>query len=111
MRNFRSRKHRRAVTASVVVAAMLATVIAAKSQGYPARTVKMIVNFPAGGIVDVLPRLMNEWLTRKWGQPIVIDNRPGTSGNIGAEVVFKAEPDGYTLLVTAPPPLTVNQSL
>ena len=81
------------------------------AQDYPTRTIKMIVNFPAGGIVDVLPRIMNEWLTRKWGQPIVIDTRPGTSGNIGAEFVFKADPDGYTLLVTAPPPLTVNQSL
>src|SRR5712691_4925667 len=71
----------------------------------------MVVPYPAGGITDVLPRVMSEWLTRKWGQPIVIDNRPGTAGNIGAEVVFKSDPDGYTLMVTAPSPLTVNQSL
>ena len=84
---------------------------AARAQDYPARTVKMIVPYPAGGITDVLPRIMSEWLTKKWGQPIVIDNRPGTAGNIGAEAVFKSEPDGYTLMVTAPSPLTVNQSL
>jgi len=84
---------------------------AAQAQDYPARTVKMIVPYPAGGITDVLPRIMSEWLTKKWGQPIVIDNRPGTAGNIGAEAVFKSEPDGYTLMVTAPSPLTVNQSL
>jgi len=113
MRNLRNRKlrHRRTLTAGMAIAAALATLSAVKADDYPARTIKMIVNFPAGGIVDVLPRLMSEWLTRKWGQPIVIDNRLGTAGNIGAEAVFKAEPDGYTLLVTAPPPLTVNQSL
>ena len=113
MRNLGTRKlrHRRALTAGMAIAAVLVTLSAVKADDYPARTIKMIVNFPAGGIVDVLPRLMSEWLTRKWGQPVVIDNRPGTAGNIGAEAVFKAEPDGYTLLVTAPPPLTVNQSL
>src|SRR5262249_5032650 len=64
-----------------------------------------------GGITDVLPRLMQEFLTHRWGQPIVIDNRTGAAGNIGAEAAFKSDPDGYTLLVTAPSPLTVNQSL
>jgi tripartite-type tricarboxylate transporter receptor subunit TctC len=54
---------------------------------------------------------MQEWLAQRWRQPIVIDNRPGAGGNLGAEAAFKAEPDGYTILVTAPSPLTVNQSL
>jgi len=81
------------------------------SQTYPARPIKMIVPYPAGGITDILLRLMNEWLTGKWGQPIVIDNRPGAAGNIGAEAAFKTEPDGYTVMVTAPSPLTVNASL
>jgi tripartite-type tricarboxylate transporter receptor subunit TctC len=90
---------------------MLTSIVDLKAQDYPARTVKMVVPYPAGGITDVLPRILSEWLSRKWGQPIVIDNRPGTAGNIGAEAVFKADPDGYTLMVTAPSPLTVNQSL
>jgi tripartite-type tricarboxylate transporter receptor subunit TctC len=103
--------YRRALQLSLGFAAVLACGGELKAQDYPTRTVKMIVPYPAGGITDVLPRLLTEWLTRKWGQPIIIDNRPGTAGNIGAEAVFKSDPDGYTLLVTAPSPLTVNQSL
>ncbi len=106
------RKHdRRQRALSAVAAALVLAAGTAMAQDYPARTVKMIVPYPAGGITDVLPRIMQEWLTKKWGQPIVIDNRPGTAGNIGAEAVFKSDPDGYTLMVTAPSPLTVNQSL
>jgi len=81
------------------------------AQDYPNRTIKMLVPYPAGGITDALPRIMGEVLTRKWGQPIMVENKPGAAGNIGAEQVFKADPDGYTLMVTAPSPLTVNQSL
>jgi tripartite-type tricarboxylate transporter receptor subunit TctC len=106
------RKHdKRQLVMSAAVATFVLAAGAALAQDYPARTVKMIVPYPAGGITDVLPRIMQEWLTKKWGQPIVIDNRPGTAGNIGAEAVFKSDPDGYTLMVTAPSPLTVNQSL
>ena len=83
----------------------------AAAQDYPNRTIKMVVPYPAGGITDALPRIMMEVLTRKWGQPIVVENKPGAAGNIGAEQVAKADPDGYTLMVTAPSPLTVNQSL
>jgi tripartite-type tricarboxylate transporter receptor subunit TctC len=68
------------------------------------------VPYPAGGITDILPRLMGEWLTGKWGQPVIVDNRPGAAGNIGAEAAFKAEPDGYSVMVSAPSPLTVNAS-
>jgi tripartite-type tricarboxylate transporter receptor subunit TctC len=91
-------------------AALHASPVALRAD-YPAHPIKVIVPYPAGGITDVLPRIMSEWLTRKWGQPIVIDNRPGAAGNIGAEAAFKAEPDGYTLMVSAPSPLTVNASL
>jgi tripartite-type tricarboxylate transporter receptor subunit TctC len=58
-----------------------------------------------------MPRLVGEFLSRKWGHPVVIDNRTGAGGNIGAEVAFKAEPDGYTLLSAPPPPLVINQNL
>ena len=110
-----ARKHppdRRAVFAAVVLAALaLPATGSALAQDYPSRTLKMIVPYPAGGITDVLPRVLQEQLTRKWGQPIIVENKPGAAGNIGAEAAFKSDPDGYTLLVTAPSPLTVNQSL
>jgi tripartite-type tricarboxylate transporter receptor subunit TctC len=83
----------------------------AQAQDYPSRAVKIIVPFPAGGSADVVPRIVGEWLSRKWGQPVVIENRPGAAGNIGSELVYKAEPDGYTLLSAPPPPLVINQNL
>jgi tripartite-type tricarboxylate transporter receptor subunit TctC len=76
---------------------------------YPSRTIKMVVPLPPGPVADVLPRLVAQKLAAKWGQAVIIENRPGASLNIGAEVVAKAEPDGYTLLATPPGPLVVNQ--
>ena len=75
------------------------------------RAVKIIVPFPAGGTADAMPRVVGDWLSRKWGQPVVIENRAGAGGNIGAEAASKAEPDGYTLLSAPPPPLVINQNL
>ncbi len=83
----------------------------ARADGYPDRTVKIIVPFPAGGTADAVPRLVADWLSRKWGQPVVIENRTGAAGNIGAEVAYRSAPDGYTLLSAPPPPLVINQSL
>jgi len=78
---------------------------------YPDRPVKIIVPVPAGGTVDAIPRLVADWLSRKWGQPVVIENRTGAAGNIGAEFAYRSAPDGYTLLSSAPPPLVINQNL
>jgi len=83
----------------------------AHAQSYPDRAVKIIVPFPAGGTADIIPRIVGEWLSRKWGRPVIIENRTGAAGNIGAEAAFHAEPDGYTLLASPPPPLVINQSL
>jgi tripartite-type tricarboxylate transporter receptor subunit TctC len=83
----------------------------APAQDYPTRPVRIIVPFPAGGTADAMPRVVGDFLSRKWGHPVVIDNRTGAGGNIGAEVAFKAEPDGYTLLSSPPPPLVINQNL
>ena len=83
----------------------------ATAQDFPTRAVKIVVPFPAGGTADAMPRIVAEWLSRKWGQPVVIENRTGAAGNIGAEMVAKADPDGYTLLSAPPPPLVINQSL
>src|SRR5262249_15578767 len=74
-------------------------------------TVKVIVPFPAGGTADAVPRIVGDWLSRKWGKTVVIENRTGAAGNIGAEVVYRSIPDGYTLLSTPPPPLVINQNL
>ncbi len=83
----------------------------ADAQTYPSRTVKIIVPFPAGGTADVMPRIIADWLSRKWGQSVIIENRTGAGGNVGAEVVAKSDPDGYTLLAAPPPPLVINQNL
>jgi len=79
--------------------------------GYPSRAIRIIVPFPAGGAADALPRIVAERLAAKWGQPVIVENRVGASGSIGAEAVWRAEPDGYTLLVTPPAPLVINPSL
>src|SRR5438132_7914538 len=81
------------------------------AQDWPAKAVRIIVPFPAGGSADLLPRVVAEKLTEKWGQPVIVDNRPGAAGNIGADAVFRAEPDGYTLLSSPPPPLVINKLL
>jgi len=78
---------------------------------YPDRAVKIVVPFPAGGTADVIPRIVGEWLSRKWGQPVVIENRTGAAGNIGSEQAYRSPPDGYTLLSSPPPPLVINQTL
>jgi tripartite-type tricarboxylate transporter receptor subunit TctC len=83
----------------------------ALAQGWPDRPVKIVVPFPAGGTADAVPRIVADWLSRKWGQPVVIDNRTGAAGNIGAETVYNAPPDGYTLLSAPPPPLVINHNL
>ena len=75
---------------------------------YPKRPVRVIVCVPAGGGVDTVTRIVADKLGQKLGQPVVVENRTGQSGNIGAEYVFNAEPDGYTLLASQPAPLTVN---
>src|SRR3954471_2227389 len=82
-----------------------------QAQDYPNRPIKIIVPFPAGGTADVMPRIIGDWLSRKWGQAVVIENRTGAGGSIGAETVAKSEPDGYTLLSAPPPPLVINHNL
>jgi tripartite-type tricarboxylate transporter receptor subunit TctC len=83
----------------------------AEGADYPDRPVKIVVPVPAGGTADAIPRLVADWLSRKWGQAVIIENRTGAAGNIGAEVAYRSAPDGYTLLSSAPPPLVINQNL
>lgn len=84
---------------------------AAQAQDFPTRPVRIIVPFPPGATVDNVPRIVGEKLSQKWGQPVVIENRTGAAGNVGADAVAHAEPDGYTLLSSPPPPLAINQAL
>lgn len=78
---------------------------------WPQQPVRIVVPFPAGGTADVLPRIVAEMLGPVWKQPIVIDNRTGAGGNIGAENVAHSKPDGYTLMSAPPPPIAINQNL
>jgi tripartite-type tricarboxylate transporter receptor subunit TctC len=78
---------------------------------WPNRPIRIVVPFPAGGTADVLPRVLAEKISTRLGQSVLIENRAGAAGNIGAELVYKAEPDGYTFLAAPPPPLVINPSL
>jgi tripartite-type tricarboxylate transporter receptor subunit TctC len=78
---------------------------------YPNRPIHIIVSVPAGGGVDTVTRIVANGLQEKLGQPVVVENRSGAGGNIGAEAVFNADPDGYTLLAAQPSPLTINPLL
>lgn len=89
---------------------LAATPSAALAQAnYPSRPIKIVVPVPPGTLLDALPRMIGEKLTARWGQPVIVENRPGAASNLGTEAVYKAEPDGYTLLVTPPGPLAVSQ--
>jgi len=80
------------------------------AQAYPSRPVRIVVGFPAGGTGDIVARLIGQWLSERFSQPFVVENRPGAAGNIATEAVVRAQPDGYTLLV-AVSSNTVNAAL
>jgi tripartite-type tricarboxylate transporter receptor subunit TctC len=91
-------------------AAMPAISCIARADTYPSHPVHFVVGFAAGSTTDILARLMGQWLSQRLGQQFVIENRPGAGGNIGAETVVKAAPDGYTLLMV-PPAVAANAAL
>ena len=92
---------------------VLACVLAcpAVAQAYPERPIRMVVGFTPGGGADATARLVGQKLAETWRQTVVVDNRAGAGGNIAADIVAKANPDGYTLLVTSPGPVAINPSL
>jgi len=95
---------------AVLMTLLLAAPVHAQTS-YPQKPVRVIVPFPAGGSNDTLCRIIGEKLSGAWNQPVIVDNRPGAGGNVGAEIAYRAEPDGYTLLCAPPPPLAINHNL
>jgi tripartite-type tricarboxylate transporter receptor subunit TctC len=96
--------------AAIAVAALTATA-PAFSQNFPSAGVKLIVPVPAGGVTDTMARLVAQHLTEMWGQPVVVDNRPGGNTGVGAQAVSGAPPDGHTLLVAPDSTFTANPAL
>ena len=103
----------RAAVLACVLAAVAALLPAgpANAQAYPSKAVKMVVPFPPGGSLDIAGRLIAQKLTDAWGQPVVVENRPGAGGNIGADFVAKSPADGYTILMGALSTHAVNPNL
>lgn len=96
-------------TIAAILVPCLTGVVSA--QTYPNRAITIIAPFPAGGLVDVLARAVGEEISKTLGQPVIVENKPGAGGNLGAELVAKAAPDGYTLLMTSPGIQSINQFL
>ena len=103
----------RTTLAMLVIAAMLpmATPASAQTQSYPDKPIRIVSPFPVGGIADTFAREIGRKLTEAWGQPVVVDNRTGAGGNIGADIVAKSAPDGYTLVMGNIGTHAVNVSL
>src|SRR5579864_4719759 len=105
------RAHR--MTAAVLIAFAIGASATARAQdveaaNYPSRPIHIIVPFPPGGPTDILSRIIGKEMTASWGQTVVIENRPGADTTIGAEVVAKADPDGYTLLAAMDSTMVLN---
>ncbi len=98
------------MTRKLLAVALTVAAGAACAQSYPNKAVRLVVPFLAGGSTDIVGRTVGQKLSELWGQPVVVDNRPGGGTTIGTDMVAKAAPDGYMLLVT-PAPFTINPSL
>ena len=96
----------------LLIAALLCiAALPANAQSWPQKAVRIIVPFPAGGSNDALCRIVADKLSGDWKQPVIVDNKAGAGGNIGAEIAYSAPADGYTLLCSPPGPLSINHNL
>src|SRR5262245_41869716 len=96
---------------AAILAASAGATSAQEQTSYPSRPIHLIVPFPAGGPSDIVARLIGQKMTEDWGQPVVIENRPGANTLIGAQAAAKAAPDGYTLFMAIDSTLVMNQYL
>ncbi|MBM3409883.1 MAG: tripartite tricarboxylate transporter substrate binding protein, partial [Betaproteobacteria bacterium] len=103
--------NRRAMSAAALLSIGLTAMAPAAAQDYPNRPIRMVTPIAAGGMTDVVSRVVGARLAERLGQPVVIENRAGAGGGIGTEAVARAAPDGYTLLFAYPGPIVVNPSL
>jgi len=110
MKNIQIPRRRLTLAAALLAVGACIPQLAA-AQSYPAKSVKIIVPFPAGGVTDLIARLMADKLGSVWGQTVIVENRAGASGMIGADAVAKAQPDGYTLLLSSTAEVAINQNL
>lgn len=99
------------ITLACVSTLMLAGASGAWAQAYPAKPVKLLVGFPAGGGLDVLARIIGQRVSEQWGQQIIVENKPGAGSNIAGEIAAKSAPDGYTLLHTNIALMSINPAL
>ena len=95
----------------IVVAAFAGAGTTAFAQDYPTRPIRLILGFAPGGSTDLVARVVAQKMAESWGQQVVVDNRPGANGMIGADLVAKASPDGYSLLISSIGPMAINASL
>jgi tripartite-type tricarboxylate transporter receptor subunit TctC len=102
---------RSAMIVSFGVIASVGALATASAANFPDRPIRVIVAVPAGGGVDTVTRIVTDRMRPALGQPLIVENKPGVSGSLGAETVFNADPDGYTLLASQPAPITTNTFL
>jgi len=96
---------------SAAVLALAATAAPVLAQNYPTKPIRIVVAYTPAGTTDILARAIGQKMTERWGQPVIIDNRPGANGNIGTEIAARATPDGYTLLMATAATHSINNTL
>ncbi|MDU7588681.1 MAG: tripartite tricarboxylate transporter substrate-binding protein, partial [Acidovorax sp.] len=94
---------------SMVLAAALAPLAAPAQTAYPNKPVTLVIPFPPGGQTDVVGRLIGERLSKRLGQPVIVENKPGVNGSLASDAVARARPDGYTLVIGGPGTHAINQ--
>jgi tripartite-type tricarboxylate transporter receptor subunit TctC len=104
-------KRRTFLAAGAAVGLLSLAPLAAQAQAFPTKAITIVVPFSAGGTTDILARVIGQYMSKDLGQPVIVDNRAGAGGNIGAQAVARAAPDGYTLLMGTVGTHAINQSL
>lgn len=114
MKLLRTTAHVLAITAMTFVClapAQAQPASSAQAASYPNKPIRLVVPYPPGGGIDTMARVVGNQLSQRWGQPVIVDNRPGAGTIVAAESVAKAAPDGYTLMITTDATVTINQHL